>query len=348
MPFLGKQPTAGFASIVKDDLTPDGSTTAFTLSKNVASANDIAVFVGNVRQEPTDAYSVSGTTLTMTAAPASGVNFYVLHIAGTVESSVVPADGTISSAKVDSSVPTIAGTNAFSGSNSFSERVNITGGPSTRYGVYDDALRVKGDSYSYLEVEGTNSQAGIILNKDGSTGFGVGISNQGKLKLKPIASIDQTGISNWKDQNTSGIQIDSDGYHDLPSAPSVGLYKNGNQALAQHTPTKITGFSVYGSTQYGSEWNSSTNRYTVSKAGRYIIGWMVQSNVQGGLHLRVDVNGSNGWCGDSYLDMGDGTGQAYTLLASLNANDYIEFYAYLTTAGNVNANRTRAWVQYIG
>ena len=94
MPFLGKQPTAGFASIVKDDLTPDGSTTAFTLSKQVASANDIAVFVGNVRQEPTDAYSVSGTTLTMTAAPASGVNFYVLHIAGTVESSVVPAAGT--------------------------------------------------------------------------------------------------------------------------------------------------------------------------------------------------------------------------------------------------------------
>jgi len=100
MPFLGKQPTAGFASIVKDDFTADGSTTAFTLSKNVASANDIAVFVGNVRQEPTDAYSVSGTTLTMSAAPSSGVNFYVLHIAGTHESSVVPADGTITNSKL--------------------------------------------------------------------------------------------------------------------------------------------------------------------------------------------------------------------------------------------------------
>jgi hypothetical protein len=101
MPFLGKNPTSGFSTIVKDDLTPDGSTTAFTLSKQVASANDIAVFVGNVRQEPTDAYSVSGTTLTMTAAPASGLNFYVLHIAGTVESSVIPADGTISTAKTN-------------------------------------------------------------------------------------------------------------------------------------------------------------------------------------------------------------------------------------------------------
>ena len=108
MPFLGKQPTAGFASIVKDDLTPNGSTTAFTLSKQVANANDIAVFLGNVRQEPTDAYTVSGTTLTMSAAPASGLNFYVLHIAGTTESSVVPADNTISTAKIQSSAVTDA------------------------------------------------------------------------------------------------------------------------------------------------------------------------------------------------------------------------------------------------
>ena len=100
MPFLGKQPTAGFASIVKDDLTPNGSTTAFTLSKQVANANDIAVFLGNVRQEPTDAYTISGTTLTMSEAPASGLNFYVLHIAGTLESSVIPADGTITTAKL--------------------------------------------------------------------------------------------------------------------------------------------------------------------------------------------------------------------------------------------------------
>ena len=100
MPFLGKQPTAGFASIVKDDLTPNGSTTAFTLSKQVANVNDIAVFVGNVRQEPTDAYTVSGTTLTMSEAPDTGLNFYVLHIAGTVESSVVPADNTISTGKL--------------------------------------------------------------------------------------------------------------------------------------------------------------------------------------------------------------------------------------------------------
>src|SRR6056300_319913 len=100
MPFIGKNPTAGFATIVKDDFTADGTTTVFTLSKQVATVNDIAVYVGNVRQEPTDAYTVNGTTLTMSAAPATGVNFYVLHIAGTIESSVVPPDGSIGTAKL--------------------------------------------------------------------------------------------------------------------------------------------------------------------------------------------------------------------------------------------------------
>lgn len=95
MPFIGKQTTTGFGSVTKQDLTPDGSTTVFTLNRNVGSSNDVAVFVGNVRQEPTDAYSVSGTTLTMTAAPASGVNFYVLFIAGVHESASVPATDTV-------------------------------------------------------------------------------------------------------------------------------------------------------------------------------------------------------------------------------------------------------------
>ena len=102
MPFIGKNPTAGFSSIVKDDFTPNGTATTFTLSKEVANANDIAVFVGNVRQEPTTAYTVNGTTLDFGSgnAPANGLNMYVLHIAGTLESSVIPADGTITSAKI--------------------------------------------------------------------------------------------------------------------------------------------------------------------------------------------------------------------------------------------------------
>ena len=118
MPFIGKNPTAGFAAIVKDTFTPNGSATTFTLSKQVANANDIAVFVGNVRQQPTTAYTVNGTTLDFGSgnAPASGLDFYVLHIGGTQESSIIPADNTISTAKIQASAITDAKISAMAAS----------------------------------------------------------------------------------------------------------------------------------------------------------------------------------------------------------------------------------------
>jgi hypothetical protein len=107
MPFLGKTPAQGFVnSVTKDDFTPNGTATAFTLSKSPATVNEIEVYVGNVRQEPTDAYSVSGTTLTMTEAPATGTNFYVMHIGGTTQSSTVVGDGTVTSAKLSGALTT--------------------------------------------------------------------------------------------------------------------------------------------------------------------------------------------------------------------------------------------------
>ena len=78
MPYVGNEPSTSFATIVKD--TFNGGSTGYTLSK-VATTNSVSVFVENVRQEPTTAYAVSGTTLTFTATTPSGTgNIYVLHM----------------------------------------------------------------------------------------------------------------------------------------------------------------------------------------------------------------------------------------------------------------------------
>jgi len=73
---------AGFVSTLKDNFTGDGSETQFTLSRTVTSELDVEVFVGNVRQNPLVAYTVSGTTLTFTGTPANGEVIYVIHQAG--------------------------------------------------------------------------------------------------------------------------------------------------------------------------------------------------------------------------------------------------------------------------
>ena len=78
MPYLGNAPSTSFATVVKDSF--NGGSTGYTLSK-VATINSVSVFVENVRQEPTTAYAVSGTTLTFTATTPSGTgNIYVLHM----------------------------------------------------------------------------------------------------------------------------------------------------------------------------------------------------------------------------------------------------------------------------
>ena len=100
MPFIGTTPTQGFvSSFPKQSFTPNGSTTVFTLTNPVATANDLEVFVGNVRQEPTTAYTAAGTTLTMSEAPASGLNFYVIN-KSFAQVTTNPPDGSVSAAKM--------------------------------------------------------------------------------------------------------------------------------------------------------------------------------------------------------------------------------------------------------
>ena len=104
MGMLGNKLQSAYTTTVKDTRSGDGSTTVFTLSKP-SRTNDVDVFVENVRQEPTVAYSVSGTTLTFTEAPASGTdNIYVIHRVQASQSLTVNTDditdGAITSAKL--------------------------------------------------------------------------------------------------------------------------------------------------------------------------------------------------------------------------------------------------------
>tara|TARA_B100001248_G_scaffold254982_1_gene234124 strand:+ start:298 stop:1128 length:831 start_codon:yes stop_codon:yes gene_type:complete len=116
MPFIGTTPTQGFvSSFPKQSFTPNGSTTVFTLTNPVASANDLEVFVGNVRQEPTTAYTAAGTTLTMSEAPDTGLNFYVINksfaqVTTTPPANSISTDKIVNSAVTDAKIGGVAAT----------------------------------------------------------------------------------------------------------------------------------------------------------------------------------------------------------------------------------------------
>ena len=92
MPYVGAPVLGTFGTGTKDRFSGNNSSTSFTMSRSVSNANDIDVFVENVRQEPSIAYTVSGTTLSFTGTPATGSNnIYVVHKAASVN--VVPPSG---------------------------------------------------------------------------------------------------------------------------------------------------------------------------------------------------------------------------------------------------------------
>ena len=89
--YIGKEPQQAYNSPDKDRFSGDGSTTEFTLSRTVANAADLEVFVGNVQQEPLVAYTTSAQTLTFTGAPATGSNnIYVVHRNGGMQTLALP------------------------------------------------------------------------------------------------------------------------------------------------------------------------------------------------------------------------------------------------------------------
>ena len=88
MAYIGKRPTDTFRSIAaKDTFTGDGSTLTFDITNAAASANDLMVFVDNVRQEPGSGKSYTlgadGSGLlkrvTFDAAPDASAEIYVIN-----------------------------------------------------------------------------------------------------------------------------------------------------------------------------------------------------------------------------------------------------------------------------
>ena len=92
MPYIGTQMATNYSTTLRDNFTGDGSATAFTLSRNATSENDLEVFIGNVRQQPGSAYTVSANTLTFTGTPANGEVIYVVHQGGALQTVRAPVD----------------------------------------------------------------------------------------------------------------------------------------------------------------------------------------------------------------------------------------------------------------
>ena len=98
MPFIGNQPALSYTSFAKQDFTTS-ATTSYTLDNPVTNENEIALFINFVRQEPTTAYTASGTSLTLTSATSVSDDMYCVFLGKAVQT-VNPPNGSVGTAQI--------------------------------------------------------------------------------------------------------------------------------------------------------------------------------------------------------------------------------------------------------
>ena len=131
MPYVGNPLADAFSSREKQDLTGQ-SGTSFTLTHAVSHANDLSVYINHVRQEPTTAYSVNGTTLTTTGSVAGTDDFYIIYDELALQSISHPTDQALTATSGTFTSGLVGTTGTFSGALSattgtFSGAVDIQG-----------------------------------------------------------------------------------------------------------------------------------------------------------------------------------------------------------------------------
>ena len=103
MAYIGAEPSNNFVSLKRQVITGNNGST-YTLDHSVASVNDVAIFVNNVRQDPAS-YSISGTALTLGGTISSSDSCYVIFL-GQALQTVTPDANTITTAMIQDSAIT--------------------------------------------------------------------------------------------------------------------------------------------------------------------------------------------------------------------------------------------------
>jgi hypothetical protein len=114
--YIGNTPADKYQTLQKQSFTTSATDT-YILDYAVTNPQDLALFINNVRQNPNDAYTVSGTTLTLSSAITGSDTMYAVFLGRAVET-VAPAlssvtndmlAGSIANAKLANSSITLNG-----------------------------------------------------------------------------------------------------------------------------------------------------------------------------------------------------------------------------------------------
>ena len=229
MAYIGPEPKLGRNREV-DDISSgfNGSTTAFTLqvggsNASPGTANDIVVSLGGVIQNPNTDYTIAGSTLTFTTAPANGLGFFALILGQSVDSSVsTPSDGSVTSAKIVDGAVT---------GSKLAKPIDLADNEKIRFGTGNDLEIFHNASNSVINDAGTGD---LLLQLGGSTKFQVAT---GGVALTGGAAANITALS---DGATITIDMATACHHSVTLGGNRTFAAPSNQVVGQSGSIFIT------------------------------------------------------------------------------------------------------------
>ncbi len=329
MAYIGNTPFT--AAFLTDTFSGNGSTVAFTMSVAPANTSSILVSVTGVLQDPST-YSVSGTTLTFSAAPPTGTSNISVRYLG------IPASGVTTTA-----YRTTTEFTATAGQTSFSV-------PSYTVG-YVDVYRngVMLGSADYTATSGTT----IVLASGATAGDLVEVISfyvSSVLNAIP-ATAGSVGTTYLADSAVTTAKIADANVTQAKLA--TGVAGTGPAFSAVGSSTQTFGSGVYTKLAFQTEtfdtnscYDNVTNyRFTPTVAGYYDISIAMSANEAGagGVVLRslIYKNGVAYTDAPSRDDNGQGRNLSQSCIVYCNGTtDYIEAYGY-TSGGTYSTAATR-------
>ncbi len=247
----------GTNTFTTDVFTANGSTAAFTLTQAVSSPNDCIVHVDGIYQTPTDAYGVSGTTLTFTATPANGRKIVVYSVKAGVSGNNL-------------NIQTFSGNGS---ATSFTMNVNPINENNTI--IHIDGVYQQKTSYS---------TSGTTLTFSAAPANGTTIE---------VATFTQTEINVPVNDTIDTVHIKDDA---VTSAKLGGNLTTPGTLTSTGLLTANAGIAVDNITIDGTEIDLSSGSLTLDVAGNITLdadGGQIGFNDGGSLKALIDISGSN-------------------------------------------------------
>jgi hypothetical protein len=318
MSYIGNQPV--YQAFVTDQFSGNGSTTAFTMSVAPANTASVLVAVSGVLQDPST-YSVSGTTLTFSAAPPSGTGNISARYLG------IPASGITNT--------------AYSTKTEFTATAGQTTFTVPSYTVNFIQVYRNGVLLGNADYTATNGTTVVLTT--GATAGDI-VTTISFFVSSVLNAIPATNGAVTTPYILDGAVTQSKlASNVVGTGPAFSVSANASQSVPNATGTKLT----FDTKQFDTAniFNTSTSRLTPNIAGYY------QLNINAGVSSYAFVtqlykNGAvyfGAQFASPYLT-GIGTGANASLCVYANGTtDYFEVYVYQnggasTTTYSGNAN----------